>query len=139
DSTRVGVIGGSFGGYMTLRAMLLAPEVYKVGVSNAPIADLYGVNVDMYMGLPRDNSAGYEYASNLRVAGNLKGKLLLTHGTSDVNAPFGETIRMIDALTRAGKTYELMILPEETHALTGTNGAYRSTAERHFLERHLEP
>jgi dipeptidyl-peptidase-4 len=93
----------------------------------------------MYLDLPRYNAAGYEYASNLKIAGNLKGKLLLTHGTSDVNAPFGETIRMVDALTRAGKTYELMILPEETHALTSTNGAYRSSAERHFLERHLLP
>jgi dipeptidyl aminopeptidase/acylaminoacyl peptidase len=56
-----------------------------------------------------------------------------------VNAPSGETVRMIDALTRAGKTYELMILPEETHALAGTSRAYRSDAERRFLERHLEP
>ncbi|MEO8452271.1 MAG: DPP IV N-terminal domain-containing protein, partial [Gemmatimonadota bacterium] len=139
DSTRVGVMGGSFGGYMTLRAMLLAPDVYRVGVANASIADLYGVNVDMYMGLPRDNSAGYEYASNLKIAANLKGKLLLTHGTSDVNAPFGETVRMIDALTRAGKTYEFLIVPEGTHALAGNDATYRSAAERHFLERHLLP
>jgi dipeptidyl aminopeptidase/acylaminoacyl peptidase len=139
DSSRVGVIGGSFGGYMTLRAMLLAPDTYKVGVSNAPVADLYGVNVDMYMGLPRDNAAGYEYASNLKIAANLRGNLLLTHGTSDVNAPFGETIRMIDALTRAAKTYEFVLLPEGTHALAGTDAAYRSAAERHFLERYLLP
>ena len=139
DSSRVGVIGGSFGGYMTLRAMLLAPDLYKVGVANAPVADLYGVNVEIYMGLPRDNPAGYEYASNLRIAGNLKGALMISHGTTDVNAPFGESIRMADALIKAGKIFDLVILPEETHALTQPVGVWRGAAERRFLDRHLQP
>ncbi|MEO8452033.1 MAG: prolyl oligopeptidase family serine peptidase [Gemmatimonadota bacterium] len=70
---------------------------------------------------------------------DLKATLLYTHGTSDVNASFGAGVLMIDALARTGKTYALMILPDESDAPTGTNGAYRSTAERHFLERHLQP
>ena len=63
------------------------------------------------MGPPDNNKEGYEYASNLRIAGNLKGKLLLLHGTSDLSAPFSNNMRMVDALIRAGKPYDLVVLP----------------------------
>ncbi len=141
DLDRVGIFGGSWGGYMTLRGMLLAPDFYHVGVAVYPVADLYdhpGPSIESYMGLPHNNREGYEYASNLKIAGNLKGKLLLVHGTSDVNAPFSSTMKMVEALTRAGKPYDLIVLPDLNHTWAGTSGAYmRNMVGRYFMEHLL--
>ena len=143
DTGRVGVFGGSWGGYFTLRAMLLAPDVYHVGVAFAPAADpgeYWADYVEPYMGLPETDPEGYEYASNARLAANLEGKLLLIHGTGDAEAPFSGTMRMVDALTRAGKYFDLVVLPDENHYLfRGRSAGYvREAVRRHFVE-HLRP
>jgi dipeptidyl aminopeptidase/acylaminoacyl peptidase len=142
DMSRVGVMGISWGGYNTIRAMLTAPEVYHVGVSTNPVADLYDHNaypVEHIMGRLDENREGYEAASNLSMAGNLQGKLLLVHATSDVNATFSTTMKMVDALTRAGKAYDLMILPEEDHLPKGTSLGYWIEGIRRYFVEHLEP
>lgn len=142
DLNRVGVHGYSWGGYFALRAMLLAPEVYHVGVSSAPIVEFASgmpQPIEPYMGLPQDNPDGYEYASNLKLAGNLKGKLLLTIGTSDVNTPFAHTIKMVEALVRAGKPHDLVVLPEQNHVLTGAGLEYWRDAVRRYFVEHLKP
>src|SRR6202008_1778041 len=77
DLDRAGVIGGSFGGYFAIRAMLQAPEVLKVGVAMAPIIDLAGL--DRWMGKQDENREAWEFGSNLPLATNLKGSLLLIH------------------------------------------------------------
>jgi dipeptidyl aminopeptidase/acylaminoacyl peptidase len=137
DMARVGVFGGSFGGYYTIRAMLQAPEVFQVGVALAPITDFRqaGVGALMLLGAPEDNKEAYEFASNLRMAGRLKGHLLLIHGTSDVNVPFAATMQMIDALERAGKPYDLVVLPDQGHVPT----AYYEEALKGYLVEHLNP
>jgi dipeptidyl aminopeptidase/acylaminoacyl peptidase len=139
DLTRVGVTGGSFGGYMTIRAMLLAPEVYHVGVARAPVVDLYDANVERYMGLPQEHRDAYEYGSSLRLAGNLRGKLLLIHGSNDINATFSATMKLVEAFARAGRPYDLIILPEQDHALNGVSAAYSSAATNRYLVEHLKP
>ena len=140
DMSRVGVFGGSYGGYFTIRAMLLAPDVYHVGVSSAPITTLLQVpGTEQYMGSPHENKEGYEYGSNLRIAANLKGHLMLIHGTSDVNAPFTATIQLIDAFVQAGKPYDLVVLPEQDHHLTGQGGAYYLNTIKRYLEEYLKP
>ena len=134
DLSRVGVTGISFGGYMTIRALLLAPDVYHVGVASAPPAGIE--QWGFYMGSPVDNKEGYEYASNLGFASNLKGKLLLIHGTNDEIAPFSNTMKVVDALIRAGKRFDLLILPEQPHRLfDGTMASYwREAIRRYFQE-----
>jgi dipeptidyl aminopeptidase/acylaminoacyl peptidase len=140
DQARVGIFGGSFGGYMTVRAMLTAPDVYKVGVATAPIYELNDVPafMELYMDTPAANPKGYEAASCLRLASKLKGKLLIIHGTSDVNAPFAATIKMLSAFVAAGKYVDLIVLPEETHALRG-NPLYWIDATRRYFSEHLRP
>lgn len=141
DLGRVGIFGGSWGGYMTIRALVLAPETYHVGLAIYPVADLINHHqmIEAYMGTPEHNPTGYEYASSLRLADHLKGKLMLLHGTSDVNAPFSSTIQMVDALTRAGKRYDLVILPEQNHGILPQNASYWLETMRKFFVESLRP
>ncbi len=138
DLSRVGIFGHSWGSYFTVRALLLAPDVYHVGVASAIDAEL-GLWEVTWMGLPRDNKEAYEYGSNLRFAGNLKGKLLLISGTSDLNTPFAETMKMVEALIRAGKPYDLVVLPEQNHIPSGTSLVYMFEAIRRYFQEHLKP
>ncbi len=142
DLSRVGIYGYSWGGYFTLHALLLAPDVYHVGVAGAPLADgsKAGGHED-YMGLPQKNKEGYEYYSNLRLARNLKGKLLLIIGTGDINTHFSETMKIVEAPIRAGKPYDLLVFPEKNHfnARVGTSGRYMREAIRRYFQEHLKP
>jgi dipeptidyl aminopeptidase/acylaminoacyl peptidase len=142
DMTRVGIFGISWGGYNTLRAMLLAPEVYHVGVATNPVVDMddhFGEWAEGVMGLRQENRKGYEEASNLAVADNLQGKLLLIHGTSDTNATFSATMKMVDALIDAGKPYDLMVMPEQNHHPAGTREGYWIETVKRYLVEHLKP
>ncbi|HYN81776.1 MAG TPA: DPP IV N-terminal domain-containing protein [Gemmatimonadaceae bacterium] len=140
DLTRVGIQGNSLGGYYAIRAMLQAPDVYHVGIGVAPITDLYEHPNHGQLGPPETNKEAYAYASNLLLAGNLRGKLLLMHGTSDVEVPFSHTMRMVDALNRAGKRYDLIVLPKWGHWVPGNMlEDYRLEAYRSYFQEHLKP
>ncbi len=146
DLGRVGIYGGSWGGYFTIRAMLLAPDVYHVGVASAPVVEpfTHGNRIEMYMGPPWENKEGYEYASNLRFAHQLKGKLLLITGTSDLSGSFSQTMKMVEALISAGKPYDLIVLPEQDHSvaypiLSVTDvQTYWGEAIRRYFQEHLK-
>jgi dipeptidyl aminopeptidase/acylaminoacyl peptidase len=142
DLNRVGIYGGSAGGYNTVRAMLLASDVYHVGIAAAgttgPRPGL-SPGHQPYMGLPQNNKEGYEYADQLRWVGNLKGKLLLINGTSDVAADFGENMKLVEALIRAGKPFDMLVLPEQGHRPTGASRTYRREAIRRYFQDHLKP
>ncbi|MEQ8764825.1 MAG: prolyl oligopeptidase family serine peptidase [Planctomycetota bacterium] len=142
DDERVGIFGGSWGGYMTIRAMVTHPDVYHVGVATNSVADLYdhaASPIEGYMGLPQEHPEDYERASSLRLADRLKGELLLIHGTSDVNATFSATMKMVAALIEAGKPHDLIVLPESDHWPRGKNQQYATLSQlRYFLE-HLRP
>ena len=141
DLRRVGIFGHSFGGYATVRALLLAPEVYQVGISVTGSQDLLdlGCLIEVYMDLPQINKDGYEYASNPRWAANLRGKLLFIVGTSDLNTPFASIMRMLEALIQAGKPYDLLVLPEQGHVFTGASRIYAFEAVRRYFQEHLKP
>ncbi len=144
DLSRVGITGHSCGGYFTIRALLQAPDVYHVGVARAaPLGPQYSYFGEVLMGRPQNNKEAYEYASNQRLAGNLKGKLLLIHGTSDHNVPFSNTMKMVEALIRVGKPYDLIVLPEVDHnsAAGGpvANRSYAFEAVRRYFQEHLKP
>lgn len=140
DLERVGIFGHSWGGYNTLRAMLLAPDLFRVGVAAAPVADLedhYGEWAEGVMGLITENPEGYAAASNLTVAGNLQGRLLLIHGTSDANATLSATLKMADALARAGRPFDLLILPEQNHHPSGEHEPFWIDQIRRYFQEHL--
>jgi len=142
DLDRVGVYGYSGGGTLPILAMLQAPEVYHVGISGAPyMVDPYRAGaewIEPYLGLPQDNPEGYEKASLHKLAGNLKGHLLLIHGTSDDACPFSHTMKMVDALIRANKPFDLLVFPEGTHMGVFQEPYYLDAVRRYFVE-HLKP
>jgi dienelactone hydrolase len=142
DLSRAGVFGASYGGYFAIRALLQAPEVFRAGVAVAPLSDLRQVSGSAtiyFSGDAEKDKDALEFASNLRVAGNLKGHLLLIHGTSDVNAPVTATMQMIDAFIRAGKHYDLILVPDQDHIIGGQPGAYILQQQRKYLIEHLQP
>ena len=137
DMEKVGIMGHSWGGYFAIRAMLTAADTYKAGIASAPGELTEGAEInEPYMGLPSTNKAGYDFGINASFAANLKGKLLFIHGTSDTNAPFSVTVRMIDALIKAGKPYDLLMLPHEGHFFEGTD--YVNQAIRRYFDEHLK-
>lgn len=118
DAARVGVTGGSYGGYMTLRCLALAPDVFKAGVSVAPVTDWDGYDTcytERYMGTPKNNPEGYKAASVLTRAGDIKGGLLLIHGLLDENVHYRHTARLVTALIAAGTYFEILPMPDSRH------------------------
>lgn len=142
DPARVGITGWSYGGYMTLHSLLLAPDVFKVGVAGAPVTDWHNydtIYTERYMGLPDQNRDRYNATSNVRNADKLEGKLLIVHNIEDDNVLFQNTMQMADALERAGKQFYMQIYPQKTH---GVSGALRRPLEEtttDFFDRNLNP
>jgi dipeptidyl-peptidase 4 len=122
DGSRIGIWGWSYGAYMTLYAMSNAPDVFKAGVAVAPVSDwkLYDtIYTERYMGRPQENAAGYANSSPVNQASNLKGKLMLAHGTGDDNVHFANTSEMINALIAAGRyPTDVMIFPGRGHPIS---------------------
>ena len=121
DMDRVGVMGGSWGGYETLRAMVLEPDLFRAGVASAPAADLrrFRVSIEPFMGcLPKDCPDAYDRGAVTPLLDRLKGKLMILHGTRDDDVPFGETMDLVAALRRAGKPYQLVVFPGGDHSIS---------------------
>jgi dipeptidyl-peptidase-4 len=113
DLTRVGIYGWSFGGYMAALAVLRRPDVFRVGVAGAPVVDWRDYDThytERYLDRPQVNAAGYDESSLLTYASRLERPLLLVHGTGDDNVYFFHSLKLADALFRAGRPYEFLPL-----------------------------
>lgn len=118
DVSRVGIYGHSAGGYDAAHALLTHPEFYKVGVASAGNHDHRMAKVwwpELWMGYPADKH--YNDQSNLTLAGNLHGKLLLVHGDMDNNVNPAASLRLAGALIKANKDFDLIIIPNRHHGL----------------------
>jgi dipeptidyl-peptidase-4 len=144
DTDRIAIYGSSGGGSNTLNALFRYPDVYTVGMAIAPVADqrLYDtIYQERYMGLPQENEAGYKAGSPIHFAERLRGRLLIVHGTGDDNVHYQGTERLINRLVELGKSFDVMIYPNRTHALSegpGTTLHLRRLIARYLLE-HLPP
>jgi len=121
DKDRAAIWGWSNGGSMTLYAMTHSDR-FRAGVAVAPVTDQVNydsIYTERYMGLLKDDKAGYEQSDVTQDAGKLHGALLLVHGTSDDNVHFQNSIQMINALIDAGKQFRLMVYPNKTHSIAG--------------------
>jgi dipeptidyl-peptidase-4 len=118
DPTRVGMFGWSGGGYMSALCLARAPETFKVAVAGAPVTHFDGYDThytERYMGTPQSNPKGYEESSVMYYIEQMQGKLMLVHGLIDENVHFRHTARLINALIRARKSYDLLLFPDERH------------------------
>ena len=121
DSNRIGVWGWSYGGYMTLHAMFEAGGDFKAGFAGGPVTDwrYYDtIYTERYLGLPQKNEKGYQDSSPVKYASQLKGKLLIAHGTGDDNVHFANTLAVINDLIEAGKYVEVLAFPGRGHGVS---------------------
>ncbi len=118
DASRVGIYGTSYGGYASLMALLRHPEVYTAACAMSSVTDWRNydtVYTERYMGLPQENTAGYNAGAAKTYAQDLKGKLMLYFGTADDNVHPSNSLQIIGALQRAHKGFEMQIGPDQGH------------------------
>jgi dipeptidyl-peptidase-4 len=144
DANRTAVWGWSGGGTNTLNLMFRYPEVYKVGMSVAPVPDqrLYDtIYQERYMGLPQQNTQGYQQGSAINFAEGLKGHLLLVHGSDDDNVHFQGSELLINRLVELGKQFDMMEYPGRTHSLSEGKDTYYHLYSllARYLEEHVPP
>jgi dipeptidyl-peptidase-4 len=141
DATRVGITGWSFGGYMSALAVLRRPDVFKAAVAGAPVTDWTDYDThctERMLGLPQENPKGYEKSSLLTYANRLERPLLLVHGTADDNVYFQHSLKLSDALFRAGKPHEVLPLGGQTHMVRDPVAMQRlEESTVRFFKRHL--
>ncbi len=120
DNDRVAVWGWSGGGSMTLNLMFRYPEIYKTGIAVAAVANqlLYdNVYQERYMGIPQENKADFVEGSPVNHAKNLKGNLLIIHGTADDNVHYQNAELLVNELIKENKQFDLMIYPNRSHGI----------------------
>jgi dipeptidyl-peptidase-4 len=122
DTARVGLNGWSYGGFMTVSLMLRHPGVFKVACAGGPVIDwkwyevMYG---ERYMDTPMKNPDGYKRASLINYAGNLKGKLLIIHGTNDNTVVWQNSLAFLDECIKQGKQVDYFVYPGADHNMVG--------------------
>ena len=140
DAERLAIWGWSGGGFTTCFQMGHT-DYYKVGIAGAPVTDwrLYdSIYTERYMGLPDDDPEAYDRTSALQGAADVEGRLLLIHGTHDDNVHPQNTLKMMNELIENRKQFDLMLYPNKTHGISGTDhNVHLYTMIYEYLERHL--
>lgn len=144
DTSRVAVHGWSGGGSTTLNLLFKYPDIYKTGIAVAPVANQLtydNIYEERYMGLPQEDKQPYIDGSPITNAKNLRGNLLLIHGTGDDNVHYQNSEMLINELIKYDKIFEFMAYPNRTHAIregAGTS-AHLRTIFTEYLKRNCPP
>jgi dipeptidyl-peptidase 4 len=139
DGDRIGIWGWSGGGSMTLNMMFRYPDLYHTGMSVAPVADqhLYdNIYQERYSGVPQLMPESYEKGSPVNFAKNLKGNLLVMHGTGDDNVHYQNTEVLVNELIRYNKIFSMMSYPNRSHGIY--EGRNTSRHVREILTNYLK-
>ena len=118
DKSRVGIFGTSYGGYASVMELLRHPEVFAAAASSSPPTDWRNydtIYTERYMWMPQENKTGYDAASAMTYAKDLKGRLLIYYGTADNNVHPSNALQLIKALQDAGKSFEVQVGPDRGH------------------------
>ena len=141
DGKRIGIWGWSFGGYNTLMSMSDGSGAFKAGVAiAAPSCWKYydTVYTERFMRTPKENGEGYEAGSAISRAKNLKGNLLLIHGTADDNVHYQNCAEYAEALVQAGKQFDMQVYTNRNHSIFGGNTRHHlMTRVSEFFIRNL--
>jgi len=141
DEKRIGIHGWSYGGFMTLNALLNAPDVFRCGISGAPVTSWINydtIYTERYMGLPKDNGDAYKKTALPAKAENLKARLMLVHNYEDDNVLFQNSLQMTNALQDAGKQFQYMLYSQKTHGVSGAAEWQMNEAMLEFFEGNLK-
>ncbi len=144
DPDYVGIKGFSYGGYITVMALLKAPETFKAGVAGGAVTDwkFYdSAYTERFMDTPKENPEGYYTSSTLHYVKNLQGKLSIAQGTLDDNVHMRNTIRLVDALQEERKQFELMLYPNAAHGwfFMRNKSVHSREMEKSFTETYMKP
>lgn len=140
DAGRIGVTGWSYGGFMTISLMLRQPDVFKAGVCGGPVCDwkyyevMYG---ERYMDTPEENPEGYKNASLLERAGDLKGDLLIIHGTSDPTVVWQHSLALLKRFIEEGIQVDYFVYPGHEHGVGGKDRVHLNRKIEKYFDDHL--
>lgn len=142
DPARIALWGWSFGGYNTLMAMSKSEGLFKAGVSIAPVTDWRYYNTiytERFMRTPQENRQGYDAGSPIQLADQLKGNLLLIHGTADDNVHYQNATEYADALIASDRYFDMLSYTNRDHFIVGGNARYHLyNSIIRFLNRELK-
>ncbi len=141
DGNRIGVHGWSYGGYMTLSLMVRHPDLFLCGAAGAPVTDWAQYETgytERYMDTPRQNPKGYEDTTVLPLAKNLKGRLLILHGTNDKTVMWSHSLAFVDRCIDAGVLLDYMPYPMQEHGIRGKDRKHLYRLLTRFFEERLK-
>ncbi len=122
DPERIGIMGWSYGGYMTSLCMTKGADVFKMGIAVAPVTNWKwydNIYTERFMRTPKENNDGYEDNSPINHVEKMKGKYLIVHGSGDDNVHVQNTMEMVDALVKENKDFEMFIYTNKNHGIYG--------------------
>ncbi len=144
DDTKIGINGGSYGGYVTAFALTYGSEYFNYGIASFSVTDwmLYDSHyTERYMDAPADNPEGYAFNSVMTHAGKYKGgpnsMLRIVHGTMDDNVHLQNSIQLVDKLENLNKEFEFMLYPGERHGWGGAKAIHSQNDSYRFWYRYL--
>ena len=142
DKRNIAIFGWSYGGFMTLMCMEKGGEIFKAGISVAPVTSYRfydSVYTERYMGLPQDNAEGYDENAPLAHAGDIKGRLLIVHGSADDNVHAQNTYEFTEKMVQAGVQFDMAIYTNRDHGIRGGNTSmHLYTKMTNFLKEQLQ-
>lgn len=139
---KIGIWGWSFGGYMTLMSLTRGDGIFTMGIAVAPVSDWKyydSIYTERYMRTPQENPQGYELSSALQRASDLKGRLLIIHGSADDNVHLQNTMDFTERLVQSGISFEEAIYTDKNHGIYGGNTRmhlYKKMTD--FLDKSLK-
>lgn len=119
DKNRVGIFGSSYGGYASVMCLLRHPDVFQAACASSPVTDFRHydtIYTERYMWIPQENKEGYDAGSAMSYADKLKGRLMLYYGTADNNVHPSNSMQLIQALQKAGKSFDVQVGPDQGHS-----------------------
>jgi len=140
DSSRMGIWGWSYGGYMTAYTLEQPGSPFKAGIAVAPVADwrLYDtIYTERFMRTPQENPGGYDRGSPVKNAAGLRARLLVVHGSGDDNVHFQNSTQLVDALQAAGKQFNFMMYPDRNHGIAGGRSVHLFTMLTNWITQNL--
>ena len=140
DPARIGITGGSYGGYVTAMAMTYGADYFSFGIADFSVIDwrLYdSVYTERFMDTPQENPEGYKNGSVLSYLDKYKGGLRITHGSMDDNVHMQNTLQFINKMMDLGKPVEMMVYPGERHGYRGVKGNYQAKRDWEFWKKNL--